>query len=95
MTTRLKSQLAAARSAVAAAAESIESLRSSITALKAERETVASAPLPLPEALDALRAHLDHLITAAGPDLAGLAHAAASAPLNRPSSRRSVIRCSC
>ena len=74
---KLKAQLAAARSAVAAAGEAIERLRGEIEDLQAERAAVASAPLPLDQALDVLRKHLDHLAKAAGPDLAGIAHAAA------------------
>ena len=75
--TRLKSAISLARKAVDDAAASIDRLRVDISALKQQREAIASAPLPLPDALAGLRAHLDHLAEQAASDLNGIAISAA------------------
>lgn len=80
-TAKLKSQLAAARSAVQAAGVAIEKLRTSIAALKAERAAVAGVPLPIDQALDTLRRHLDNLASSAGSTLESVAITAASGSL--------------
>ena len=91
-TAKLKSKLAAARSAVQAAGVAIEKLRTSIAALKAERAAVAGVPLPIDQALDTLRRHLDNLASSAGSTLESVAPAAR---YSRRFCRSHAIRCCC